>query len=72
MQPYLLEIVHEMSGDGLQPKEEKGESHIDNDPRHNLEEGFDSVEGTLILNRYKSDHIRAAVTVVDYFAVGVG
>ena len=50
MEPYFLDVVHEMGGDGLKPEEEHGKTNIDDNSGHNLEEGSDSIDCTLIFD----------------------
>ena len=45
VQPYFLEIVHEVGGDGLQSYQKHDESPVNNNSGHDLEEGPDPVDG---------------------------
>ena len=45
VQPYFLEIVHKMGGDGLQSHQKHDESTVNDNPGHDLEEGPDPVDG---------------------------
>ena len=45
VQPYFLEIVHEVGGDGLQSQQKHDYTPVNDNPGHDLEEGPDSVDG---------------------------
>ena len=72
MEPYFLDIVHEMGGDGLKAEEEHGKANIDDNSGHNLEEGSNSIDCTLIFYWWKPSEANFADSVIDSFAVGVG
>ena len=45
VQPYFLEIVHKVGGDGLQSNQKHDESTVNDNSGHDLEEGSDPVDG---------------------------